>query len=791
MNIDEILEKMTLVDKIRLCTGSGSWQTKAMEYGFGQLFLCDGPHGLRKMPLNKNQSGLRGAAPATCFPTASCAAATWDTSLQYRIGRAIGLEAVGQGADVVLGPGVNMKRNPLCGRNFEYYSEDPHLAGKLGAAWVRGVQETGTGVSLKHFAVNSQEHNRNRLDALVDQRTLREYYLPAFETVVKEAQPTTVMCAYNKVNGTYCSDHKELLTDILRGEWGFDGLVVSDWGAMHDRTAAFQAGCDLEMPDSRDFFTQKALAAVKNGLLSEETIDRSVRRVLNLMDRTANKAAVPEDWEEQNHALALQAAREGGVLLKNDGLLPLAPGSSVAVIGTLAQRFRFQGAGSSQVTATRTARFLDCVEAFCPGAQYAPGYTLDGAMDRGLIESAAKCAAQAQTVIFVLGQGETDESEGYDRPNMDLAENQLRALAAVLVANPNVAVVMVGGSPVKADWADRVPAILHMQLSGQAGSQAAAEILFGQVNPSGKLAETYPVDYDDVPSSHTYGKDTMVIPHREAMFCGYRYFDSANVPVRWPFGYGLSYTTFRYCDLRVRPLGGGFSVTVTVENTGAMDGAEIVQLYVAPKTGGAFRPARELRGFARVHIPAGGSAQVTMTLTPRDFAIYDPTEGYWMVESGDYELQVAASSRDIRLTNTVTLRGEAPRRSTCSGWYYTLEGKPTDEDFISLYGDFAPYVPKVRGEFTMENSVRELMPYSVLARTVARVAKQVVIQRNNGIGDENDPNFRMMYSACIDSPMLNTCLLSEGSMSEKLGQAVVDSANGHTLRGIVGLIKKK
>ena len=567
MDIEKILQQMTLEDRIALCSGENFWETKKYEkYGIPSLFMCDGPHGLRKQEDAADMLGVNKSRPATCFPAEVTTAGSWDPELLTAIGSAIGQEAREQGVGLVLGPGANLKRNPLCGRNFEYFSEDPYLAGKLAAGFIRGAEAQGIGTSLKHFAVNSQEKSRFTSNSVLDDRTLRELYLTAFEIAVKEGHPSTLMCAYPKLNGVHCSDNKALLTDILRTEWGFGGMVVTDWGAMNDRPEGFRAGCDLNMPGGSDYMEKEVLQAVKDGTLPERCIDDSARRVLKLVFRAAETLKAPATCDyEAHHALAKRASLEGAVLLKNEGgILPLKKDAKIAVIGAMAKNLRYQGSGSSHINPTKLSQPLD----FLPDAIYAPGCDDRGDTTEDLLSQAAKTAQEAEIAVISAGLPDRYESEGFDRADMKMPEGQLRMIDAVAAANPNTVVVLLCGSAVECPWADRVKGILYMGLPGQAGGEAVADLLCGRANPSGKLAESWPLSYADVPSSEIYGKTDDAL-YQEGVYVGYRYYDKAGVPVRWPFGYGLSYTTFAYSDLTVD----GNAVSVAVKNTGSFAGA--------------------------------------------------------------------------------------------------------------------------------------------------------------------------------------------------------------------------
>jgi len=654
---------LTLAQKATLTSGGDAWHTQAVPAaGIAAVMVADGPHGLRKQTATGGDAlALSVSTPATCFPPATGLGSSWNTALIEQVGRAIGREAAAEGVSVVLGPGVNIKRSPLGGRNFEYYSEDPVLAGRAGAAFVRGLQSTGVGASVKHFAVNNQETDRMRVSADVDERTLREIYLPAFEHIVTTERPATVMAAYNKVNGVYCSQHRWLLTDVLRGEWGFQGLVVSDWGAVVDQVAALAAGLDLEMPPRAGGDAQLA-AAVARGELAESVLDAAAARVLALAAHPA--PSVPADLDA-HHELARRAALESAVLLKNDGaVLPLAGAGSIAVVGEFARSPRYQGGGSSHVLATRVDDALSAIRALAPGrVAFAPGFTLDGEPDPQLVAEAVALASRAQTVVVFLGLPEQAESEGLDRTRLDLPADQLALLDALTEAHDRIVVVLSNGSPVAlAPWQHRVAAILEGWLLGQAGGSATAQLLFGVANPSGKLAESLPVSLRDTPAYlHFPGGDGQV-RYGEGIYVGYRYYDTLDAPVAYPFGHGLSYTSFGYDGLRCRRTGpNAFEVTFTITNTGERAGAEIAQLYLHPVDPGLDRPVHELKAFAKVALAPGASTTVTLPLDERAFAYWSPARSCWAVDPGAADIEVGASSRDLRLRERVCLDGDAER----------------------------------------------------------------------------------------------------------------------------------
>ena len=687
LDIPALLAELTIDEKASLLDGADFWRTQPVErLGIPGIMVTDGPHGLRKQAGESDHIGLNDSVPATCFPPAAGLASTWNPGLLGRIGEALGRECRAEEVAVLLGPGVNMKRSPLCGRNFEYFSEDPLLAGDLGAALVNGVQSTGVGASLKHFAANNQETERMTVSADVDERTLREIYLPAFERVVTQAQPWTVMCSYNKINGVYASEDPWLLTRVLRDEWGFTGLVVSDWGAVNRRDAGVAAGLDLEMPSSGGSGTQVILAAVKAGTLSEADVDRAVTRVLTLVDRSLPALAPGQAFDaDAHHALAREAATASAVLLKNDGgILPLDPrgGGTIAVIGEFARTPRFQGAGSSQVNPTRVDSALDGLRTAVDGRRevtFAPGFVIESAAaDDGLVAEAVRTASDAEAVVVFLGLPPSYESEGYDRAHMDLPPHQIELLHAVADVNPRVVVVLSNGSVVTvAPWQDRAQAVLEGWLLGQAGGAATADLLLGAADPAGRLAETVPVRFEDNPAIGAFPGELGHVRYGEGLLIGYRWYDAHRLEVAYPFGHGLSYTTFDYTDLTTTVRSDGaqplVDVTVTVRNTGNRAGRETIQVYVTDPQATVFRPEQELRAFGQISLEPGESGSVTLTLDARAFAYWHTTARGWVVEGGEFGIRAGASSRDIRLTTAVTLTGQgyqAPltAESSVDGW---------------------------------------------------------------------------------------------------------------------------
>ena len=661
MDIKALISQLTLEEKAGLCSGADFWHTKAVErLGIPASMVSDGPHGLRKQDDKVDHLGVNDSIKAVCFPAASATAASFDKAMLTRMGEAIGDSCQHEGLSVVLGPAVNIKRSPLCGRNFEYFSEDPYLAGKLSAAFIHGVQSRNVGTSIKHFAANSQEHRRMSSSSEVDERTLREIYLPAFETAVKEEQPWTVMCSYNRLNGVFASENPWLLTDVLRKEWGFEGYVVSDWGAVSDRVAGLAAGLDLEMPSSGGINDKKIVEAVRSGKLDEAVVDQAVERILNIIFRFTENAKPDTPWDkEAQHQLAAEIAADCMVLLKNDDkILPLRKEDTVAFIGEFADKPRFQGGGSSHINCFRTTSALEAAAGL--PVLYAQGYsaTKDAATEEQIAEAVA-AAKKAKIAIVFAGLPDVYESEGYDRTHMRMPECQNRVIEAVASANPNTVVVLHNGSPVEMPWIGKVKAVLETYLGGQAVGLATIRVLYGETNPSGRLPETFPLQLEDNPSFLSYGGEGDIAEYREGIFVGYRYYDFKKAAVLFPFGYGLSYTDFEFSNLRLsantitdQDL---LTATVTVKNTGDRAGKAVIQLYVGDKESSVFRPVRELKGFEKISLQPGEAKDVSFTLDKRAFAYWNTELHDWTVEPGDFIIEIGRSSRDIALDASVTV----------------------------------------------------------------------------------------------------------------------------------------
>ena len=784
-NTELLLKKLTLEEKCALLSGAETFKTRGMpEHGIPQIWLSDGPHGLRKQAGESDHLGLNPSVPATCFPTASAVANSWDAALGEEIGAALGEEAAAQEVSVVLGPGLNMKRNPLCGRSFEYFSEDPYLAGKLAAGYIRGIQSKGVAACPKHFAVNSQETRRMASDSIVDERTLREIYLTGFEIAVKEGHPRSIMSSYNLVNGTYANENKHLLMEILRGEWGFDGAVITDWGGSNDHALGVKNGSTLEMPAPGGDSVRELLAAVESGKISESDIDARLSELLPLVfDTKAALDAAPREFDAAaHHALARRAAAESLVLLKNEGsLLPLAAGSKVAVIGDFAKNPRYQGAGSSMVNSTQVDVLLDkLIDSELNVIGYQQGFDRHGKPDAALQKSACELATQADTVILCMGLDEIAESEGLDRSNLRLAQNQVDLLQAVAAVNPKIVVVLYSGSVVETPWLDNCQALLYAALGGQAGAGAVADALTGKVNPCGKLAETWPLAYADVPSAADFATRRKTVEYREGLYIGYRYFTTAEKAVRFPFGYGMSYTTFAYSDLAADEQG----VSLTVTNTGSVAGTEIVQLYVAKKNSELFRPAKELKGFARVTLAPGEKQRITITLDDKAFRFWNVKANRWEIEGGEYELLVGASVEDIRLCEKISVHGTStvhPYEDRDLDCYY--KGNVlhvSDADFEKLLGHPIPNgKTKIDRNLTLGELNHARSPLGWLIWLVLTILLDVSYKRGK-------PDLNILFQ--YNMPLRALAKMTNGAISMGMVDGIVMELQGFWILGLVRVI---
>ena len=784
-NTELLLKKLTLEEKCALLSGAETFKTRGMpEHGIPQIWLSDGPHGLRKQAGESDHLGLNPSVPATCFPTASAIANSWDTALGEEIGAALGEEAAAQEVSVVLGPGLNMKRNPLCGRSFEYFSEDPYLAGKLAAGYIRGIQSKGVAACPKHFAVNSQETRRMASDSIVDERTLREIYLTGFEIAVKEGHPRSIMSSYNLVNGTYANENKHLLMEILRGEWGFDGAVITDWGGSNDHALGVKNGSTLEMPAPGGDSVRELLAAVESGKISESDIDARLSELLPLVfDTKAALDAAPREFDAAaHHALARRAAAESLVLLKNEGsLLPLAAGSKVAVIGDFAKNPRYQGAGSSMVNSTQVDVLLDkLIDSELNVIGYQQGFDRHGKPDAALQESACELATQADTVILCMGLDEIAESEGLDRSNLRLAQNQVDLLQAVAAVNPKIVVVLYSGSVVETPWLDNCQALLYAALGGQAGAGAVADALTGKVNPCGKLAETWPLTYADVPSAADFATRRKTVEYREGLYIGYRYFTTAEKAVRFPFGYGMSYTTFAYSDMAADEQG----VSLTVTNTGSVAGTEIVQLYIAKKNSELFRPAKELKGFARVTLAPGEKQRITIMLDDKAFRFWNDKANRWEIEGGEYELLVGASVEDIRLCEKISVHGTAtvhPYEDGDLDCYYKGDVlHVSDADFEKLLGHPIPNgKTKIDRNLTLGELNHARSPLGWLVWLVLTILLDASYKRGK-------PDLNILFQ--YNMPLRALAKMTNGAISMGMVDGIVMELQGFWILGLVRVI---
>ena len=658
-NLKELIKQMSLEEKAGMCSGLDFWHLKGVErLEIPSVMVSDGPHGLRKQDDQADHLGINESIKAVCFPPAVLSACSFDRELMRTFGDAIGKEAQANDLSVVLGPAVNIKRSPLCGRNFEYYSEDPYLAGETAAAFINGVQKHHIGTSIKHFAANNQEFNRMSCSSNVDERTLREIYLPAFETAVKKSQPYTIMCSYNKINGTFASENSWLLTDVLRKEWGFKGYVMSDWGAVNERVEGLKAGLELEMPSSGGINDQEIIKAVKNGSLDEEVLNQAVERLLNIIFQYIDNREKQEFTLEADHALAKQIAEESMVLLKNDSMLPLKDDEKIVFIGEFAKKPRYQGGGSSHINSYRVSNILDEITEK-ENISYTKGFPSDKDLyDETLAKEAIEAAKDADKVVIFAGLPDSFESEGYDRTHMRLPDCQNRLINEILAVQSEVIIVLHNGSPVEMPWLSKIKGLLEAYLGGQAVGEALADILFGKVNPSGKLAETLPYKLSDTPSYLTFGESENV-EYNEGIFVGYRYYDTKEMPVAFPFGYGLSYTTFAYSNLKLsqNEMSDSDSITVSVDitNTGNIEGKEIVQLYIHDLTNAIRRPIKELKGYDKVSLKPGETKTISFSIDYRSLAWYNINLKDWYAKTGDYEILIGASSRDIRLSDKIHL----------------------------------------------------------------------------------------------------------------------------------------
>lgn len=772
--IEEIISKMTLEEKISLSSGGTFWETKKMEkYSIPAVFMCDGPHGVRKQEDSADMLGVNRSLPATCFPSEVTRAGSWNEELEEEIGEAVGEEAKKENVALILGPGVNIKRNPLCGRSFEYYSEDPYLAGKMGAAFIRGIEKTGTGSSLKHFAVNSQETSRFNSNSVIDERTLREIYLSAFEIATKEGMPSTVMCAYPLLNGVHCSDNRKLLTDILRKEWKSDAMVVTDWGGLNDRIKAFKAGCDLSMPGGSDYMEKETLSAVREGRLSEDDINASVRRILTVVFKAGEELKKKRDCDyEKHHIIARKGAEEGAVLLKNeDSVLPLKKEENIAIVGLMAEDMRYQGSGSSHINALRVSEPIETVR----HDFYAPGYDRKGETTESLLEEVRKVSLSADKVIVFAGLPPHSESEGFDRDDMKMPGGHIKVINEASKANRNTVVVLFSGGVVECGWQESVKAILYMGLPGEGGGEAVSSLLEGRVNPSGRLAESWPVSYTDVPSSGSYARTKDAL-YEEGIYVGYRCYEKASTALRWPFGWGLSYTSFSYSDLTLED----GKVSVRVTNTGEKEGKEAVLLYVSLPGSSIDRPLRELKGFRKVSLLPGESRIVRIPFDEYTFRVWN---NGWKEEAGTYVISVGPLSIELRRDGEIL----SPNPLIKGTWYAKNTGRPSRADWERATGIKYTEPELRKGHFTMDNSVIEMKRYSLIMKIMFIAVERTVAKGYGGRKAYDEADFRMQMAASAGAPLRS--MMISGGMKGGVLPGMLEMANGHFLRGIIKMIK--
>lgn len=777
-----IIEKMTLEEKTAVLSGKNTWETRAVNrLEIPAIALSDGPHGIRKQAGAGDHLGLNASLPATCFPTAATIANSWDEGLGEALGQALGEEAAAQGVDILLGPGLNIKRSPLCGRNFEYFSEDPYLAGKMAASYVRGIQSRGVHACPKHFAVNSQELRRMAMNAVVDERTLREIYLTGFEIAVKEGGARSIMTSYNQVNGTYANENKHLLQDILRGEWGFDGLIVTDWGGSNSHTAGVAAGSDLEMPSPGLDSARELAAAVLEGRLAEEDLDSCVDRLLEAVLTVKGERKTSRTFDQEtHHLLARRAAAESAVLLKNqEKLLPLKAGTKVAVIGDFAVEPRYQGAGSSMVNPIQ----VETMERVIGDSQLSVvgisrGYERNGDPDDILKKEAVDLAEKAEVVIYCLGLNELGEAEGLDRSHMRIPQNQIDLLETLAKVNENIVGIISAGASIEMPWERNCRAILHGYLSGQAGASAMVDILTGDVNPSGRLSETYPIKYEDTPSFRNFPSTERNAEYREGIYVGYRYYDTSMVRVQYPFGFGLSYTEFSYSDLQVDEDG----VTFTVANDGDCGGAEVTQLYIGLPEAAIFRPYKELKGFKKVFLKAGERKKVRIPFDDKTFRYWNYRTNKWETEGGNYLIMVGACVADIRLSGRLERKGttgELPYdREQLPSYYSGLIQQVGEREFETLLGHPVPD-GKWSGELGINDAICQM--YYAKSR-LARLAYRCLTKRKKKSEDKGKPDLNILF--IYNMPFRGIAKMTGGMVSMEMVNGIVEMVNGHFFTGL-------
>lgn len=803
MNVKDLIAQMTLEEKIDLCSGVDFWHLKGIErLGIPSVMVSDGPHGLRKQAEKSDNLGINDSIQAVCFPTAAGTAGSFDRALLRRLGETLGEECQAENVAILLGPAVNIKRSPLCGRNFEYFSEDPYLAGEMAASYISGVQSKHVGTSIKHFAVNNQERRRMTVSAVTDERTLREIYFPAFETAVKKAQPWTVMCSYNRINGVYSSENEWLLEQVLRKDWGFQGFVMTDWGAANDRLEGIKAGLELEMPSSGGVNSARIRKGFQEGRISEEALDRAAERILAVILRYAeNRDETAVFDREADHEKARQAARETMVLLKNDGALPLRREQKIAFIGGFAEKPRYQGGGSSHINAYRVVGALEAVKGKAEVA-FAKGFDSEGdTLDETLLREAVEAAKAAQVAVIFAGLPDSFESEGFDRKHLNLPRCQNRVIEAVCRVQPNTVVVLHNGSPVLMPWLGGVNAVLESYLGGEAVGQAQVDLLFGEANPCAKLAETFPLSLEDTPCAKYFPGGPLTVEYRESIYVGYRYYDKAEMGVLFPFGHGLSYTQFAYSDLKLDKTRfkaeKGLTVSFKIRNTGERDGAEVAQVYVADVESSVFKAPKELKGFEKVFLKAGEEKTVELTLDERAFAYYDTAAQGWRAESGKYQILVGASSRDIRLSGNVQVLGApvpkgVPEAQTLLPTYYNGHfSRIPDAEFEALLGRPIPRSWRdPKQPFTRDNTIDDAKN-TKWGRRIMKLIRRFV--KMDGISTDE-----MAVAMIAEMPVHNLSTMSQGAVTQEMEEAIVMLFNdekpakafGILIAGVGNAIKK-
>lgn len=803
MNVKELIAQMTLEEKISLCSGADFWHLRGIErLGIPSVMVSDGPHGLRKQADKSDNLGINDSIQAVCFPTAAGTASSFDRALLHRLGETLGEECQAENVAILLGPAVNIKRSPLCGRNFEYFSEDPYLAGEMAASYISGVQSKNVGTSIKHFAANNQERRRMTVSAVTDERTLREIYFPAFETAVKKAQPWSVMCSYNRINGVYSSENEWLLEQVLRRDWGFQGFVMTDWGAANDRVEGIRAGLELEMPSSGGVNSARIRKGVQEGRISEKTLDRAVERILEIVLRYAeNRDETAVFDRAADHEKAHKAALETMVLLKNEGALPLRRDQKIAFIGGFAEKPRYQGGGSSHINAFRVVGALEAVRGKAD-VIYAKGFDAEGdTLDEALLREAVAAAQASEVAVIFAGLPDSFESEGFDRKHLNLPRCQNRVIEEVCRVQTNTVVVLHNGSPVLMPWLSKVNAVLEAYLGGEAVGQAQADLLFGDANPCAKLAETFPLSLDDTPCAQYFPGGPLTVEYRESIYVGYRYYDKAEKEVLFPFGHGLSYTQFAYSDFKLDKTRfkaeKGLTVSFKIRNTGKRDGAEIAQVYVADVESSVFKAPKELKGFEKIFLKAGEEKTVEITLDERAFAYYDAAAQSWKVESGKYRILVGASSRDIRLTGSAQVLGTpAPKDETESQkrmptYYDGHFDRIPDAEFEALLGYPIPRSWRdPRQPFTRDNTIDDAKN-TRWGRRIMKLIRRFV--KMDGISTDE-----MAVAMIAEMPIHNLSTMSQGAVTQEMEEAIVMLFNdekpakafGILIAGIGNAVKK-